>query len=877
MFRLFINNEEYTDYIVSNPEISGQFVEDTIIGNTPSLALNLTLDNTDKVFDNLLDFPFVIKDEEKAIGSFFVVEAPERMTNQLYLEMYDSMSLTDIRYESKLKYPTTLRDQLDEMSRLLNMPIDYAAIPQDMVTRTVNMYDNTLSIRNHLSMIAEAYACNVYAKETGGLIFRKVSSETKHHITENDVEQFDKEMLEEFTISKVMFDDTVLLLEAGTNEKNTLYLTQDNMYIDNQKTVDYIYSVINGLSIYSVQDLKIAAVNDARLGDIIEFDGYFRYMVLDFKTTYLNGEYNIQEMNGRINTKNLETMQTTVPSDVKIKRLKVLVDQNETSLKILAQKQEGLNNKISEIEVTLDGINMKVENITEDIYKFEVGSGNIFENCKNYLQKDKTETGIKQKNDMTLGINADYLKGKDIVIALDVDVRKGIIGSLGNYIGAEFDVFYKDGTRKTYSTRWYLGQYMMQYLIQTDIFSHEERIWTHFKIDDKEVTSTSNLRMIIAFDCEYAQASNPKVEFGTTPTGFYYDMDAIRDNITTIQKNYTEISTKVDELTLKAVSMEEQITTINGKMTNVTTRLQSAEIKLQPTNILMAVNEKIGADGKLYTTKFVLDKAGVHISGGGLDISNNAGTKVLYADTEGNLTINKLTAVDGNFTGTITGSVITGTTISGNTITGGSINGATITTDKDLRIGNNIYFNSNQTSTTAALNLIEFTKTAYIRRLTLPSGISSLKIYSDGAAGVRSDYNGFMADISVSLGEQASMSVQSSSASLNSFSLYKNSTYSQYQISVSSDIRKKENIKDIDLTELLNVANVKSFNYKISDRETVGVIAQDFVGTPFENLILSKDKDGFYSVDYNVLLMAVIQYIQKEICTRRNLYESKSN
>lgn len=363
MFRLFINNEEYTDYIVSNPEISGQFVEDTIIGNTPSLALNLTLDNTNKIFDNLLDFPFVIKDEEKVIGSFFVVEAPERMTNQLYLEMYDSMSLTDIRYESKLKYPTTLRDQLDEMSRLLKMPIDYTAIPQDMVTRTVGMYDNTLSIRNHLSMIAEAYACNVYAKETGGLIFKKISSKTKHHITENDVEQFDKEMLEEFTISKVTFDDTVLLLEAGTNEKNTLYLTQDNMYIDDQKTVDYIYSVINGLSIYSVQDLKIAAVNDARLGDIIEFDGYFRYMVLDFKTTYLNGEYNIQEMNGRINTKNLETMQTTVPSDVKIKRLKVLVDQNETSLKILAQKQEGLNNKISEIEVTLDGIKTKVEDI----------------------------------------------------------------------------------------------------------------------------------------------------------------------------------------------------------------------------------------------------------------------------------------------------------------------------------------------------------------------------------------------------------------------------------------------------------------------------------------------------------------------------------
>ena len=168
--------------------------------------------------------------------------------------------------------------------------------------------------------------------------------------------------------------------------------------------------------------------------------------------------------------------------------------------------------------------------------------------------------------------------------------------------------------------------------------------------------------MIIDLNAERAVVANPKVEFGTRPTGFDFDLGYVRDNITTIEENYTQINQTVNDLSLKAVSQEKEITTIKGNVSEVTTRIQSAEIKLQPTNILLAVNEQIGANGQLYTTKFVLDKSGVHISGGGLDIVNNSGTKVFYADANGNLIINNLKAVNGSFSGSITASVITGST-----------------------------------------------------------------------------------------------------------------------------------------------------------------------------------------------------------------------
>jgi hypothetical protein len=63
-----------------------------------------------------------------------------------------------------------------------------------------------------------------------------------------------------------------------------------------------------------------------------------------------------------------------------------------------------------------------------------------------------------------------------------------------------------------------------------------------------------------------------------------------------------------------------------------------------------------------------------------------------------------------------------------------------------------------------------------------------------------------------------------------------------------SDIGYKENINLIGKSN--NGLNIYEFNYKNEDGLYQGVIAQELIGTQFEN-VLSKNSEGLYEVDYN--------------------------
>lgn len=89
-----------------------------------------------------------------------------------------------------------------------------------------------------------------------------------------------------------------------------------------------------------------------------------------------------------------------------------------------------------------------------------------------------------------------------------------------------------------------------------------------------------------------------------------------------------------------------------------------------------------------------------------------------------------------------------------------------------------------------------------------------------------------------------------------------NHVYTNRAIETLSDARKKRAIKDIDISALFNHIKVKEFEYIDGGKKQVGVIAQDFLNTPFEKFVLSQDKKGIYSVDYSVLYLAAIQKVQ---------------
>lgn len=681
MYVIKCGDLDITQYITSCTS-SIEFEESTpLIGNVSSIQFNISINNISRVMDNILNNKFYIYKDDELLHTLNVTDMPEIVFETLELKLYDNIILTNVNYDTNTKmYPCKVIDQLEEMKSILGINIDYSDIPNEVLERVINEYDNQEWIRIYLCQIAEAGCCNVFCKPNGDLCFYPVSKEVIHNI-ENDSYVYSFKKSNSYTVSVVACE--LLNLYKGDETGNILKTTENNPYITSQEHIDLIFDKIGGITLDSIESLSMRSIQGLKLGEVVKYKDYFTFIPRKIEQTYYNGDktHDVVSIDGKLNYSGKSSYLGNTNLSSKVKRVKLIVDELEGSFKAISQQMDEVEDLVGQFSVGFDEIKGEVSKVIDTIYKFETGNNNIFENCNQTLVKTKEETEIKRKSDMPLGINSDYMQGKDIVISADINVKNARFSDLGNYICAEFDIRYKDGSSKAYSTKWYLGQYLFQYLLQTDTSSHFERIWMHYKIDDKEIDSVSNLRMIIALNADSAIISYPKVEFGTQPTGFEFDMNYIRDNIETIQKDYTLIEQKVDTLTLKAVSMEEQITTIQGDVSSVTTRIQSAEIKLQPTNILLAVNEKIGADGKLFTTKFVLDKTGVHISGGGLDISNNSGTKVLYADTAGNLTIANLTAVNGKFTGTITGSTISGGTVSGTTITGGIINGSQVITN----------------------------------------------------------------------------------------------------------------------------------------------------------------------------------------------------
>jgi hypothetical protein len=97
--------------------------------------------------------------------------------------------------------------------------------------------------------------------------------------------------------------------------------------------------------------------------------------------------------------------------------------------------------------------------------------------------------------------------------------------------------------------------------------------------------------------------------------------------------------------------------------------------------------------------------------------------------------------------------------------------------------------------------------------------------------------------------------------------------YSTSAVNVSSDERLKENIESIDVNDAVNLINgidVKSFNYIASDKEQIGVIAQDIIKASPEmaKYLVEQDEEGYYGVKTSDLvfpLIATVQKLTKEI------------
>lgn len=356
---------EITDLVVSFSS-SNSMQEDRLLGNTPSMMLDLDLNNTDGVLSDCAGNTFLIDLKEAdsteiPTQEFIVQEAPEKYTKKLSLNLYDVMIKFNKPYKSALtyekdKYPT-ISQQLDEMSNLAGVSIDKTGLSNTVLNKKAQWIDTTIIMRDYIGWIAELSGTNALINESNTLIFRNLFA------TNHDIEfTSDFEKTDLITISRVAYDDGVNLIASGNDTGKTIYIDANNSYCDSQTYTDAILAKYNGQSFYGMSGLKTFGKDTIKLGDTATYDGN-KCIVLSIKRKYV-GTQSVVELDGEVALKNVDSVVTKVSDKVRIKRLQVKVDQDANKLEIVAKNLEDAKGDVGNLQVETNKIKTQVENIS---------------------------------------------------------------------------------------------------------------------------------------------------------------------------------------------------------------------------------------------------------------------------------------------------------------------------------------------------------------------------------------------------------------------------------------------------------------------------------------------------------------------------------
>lgn len=414
------------------------FADGYIIGNVPTMQLNLKFDNYDGILDDLDISKYweVQENDNCDIRYFKVYDQPEKYTKTLSLKLYDNNYELDVAYATQLSYPVTIKDQLDEIETLTGFSIVRTNIPAYVLEKEVAWYDNTIVIRSYLGWIAELFGANVFASGKGSLEFVQVNKDA--FAKTDTLTNYEKNEL--YCVSRIYYENGLNPLEKGDTTGNTIFLDSNNLYLtDEQNLVDKLYDQLNGLTFYSTKSISMISIDNLLPGCLVNYNDEFNFMVTDLSITYKGGEFSISEVDGNTPTKNEERVVKKITNSTRIRKLQITQDQEKLKLDIVAKEQEDLNTKMGELSLSNEEFKTKIENIESklddvdlSLYRIEIlSSGTIINennrtialDCKVYNGNDDVTDKQQDLQFNWLRNDTAYKTGKSIAVgSIDVDV-----------------------------------------------------------------------------------------------------------------------------------------------------------------------------------------------------------------------------------------------------------------------------------------------------------------------------------------------------------------------------------------------------------------------------------------------------------------------
>lgn len=230
------------------------------------------------------------------------------------------------------------------------------------MNKEIAVYDNTVSARTYLSYIAEQ-AGGIAVIGRDGKLYIKTIGESSVTFPLKLFKTF--KWGEKFKITRVRYDDGIQLFEKGDTTGNTVYISQDNMYIVDQEQIDNIYNALKDLEFYSFEGESII---DPALdtGDVIVIDGK---NVIYQGSMQFSGRW-IASIESKIQCKSKEETTTRTPSQKIInRRVQSSINQIDGKIIQLAEQTSEHETKLTQQEQDINVIKQTVSNTAE--YKRE--------------------------------------------------------------------------------------------------------------------------------------------------------------------------------------------------------------------------------------------------------------------------------------------------------------------------------------------------------------------------------------------------------------------------------------------------------------------------------------------------------------------------
>lgn len=299
------------------------------------------------------------------------------------LTLVDKLVLADFNYDASSIVPTTTLGVLQDICNKIGVVLGNIDFPNNDIA--VDFYDSTMTARQYISYIAEVSGGFARIEADGKLYIRGFSNKDA---SQGIVPELCEQILigKKHCVERVVYDNGInkmeKILENATptvvdgeyEYLETVYISGDNVYVNDEQTFENIANEILGFEYYDIDTGKTYILPNTMSGDVLKltYENQDYYTIEQFEEiSFLGswqGSYKLQIDSG------LQQETKVVGIGTQVKAIKVNLNRTNNTLQMAVsdiQTQKQTNNELfnqiqanqSLIEQTANSINQSVINL----------------------------------------------------------------------------------------------------------------------------------------------------------------------------------------------------------------------------------------------------------------------------------------------------------------------------------------------------------------------------------------------------------------------------------------------------------------------------------------------------------------------------------